>query len=148
MLQETQRYGYDRAYTVAGSKLVLAGNADGCTRTELESAIGPNTAAVAYLIRAGNEAAVSLEDTVEIAHSHGIPVIADAAAQIYPLDYLRRNAQSADLVCFGGKYMGAPHSAGFLCGRKDMVQAAAAHGFIGPRPLGRGMKMGTDRVHW
>ena len=146
VLQENQRYGYDRAYTVAGSKLVLAGNADGCTREELERAIGPNTAAVAYLIRAENDSAVSLEDTVEMAHSHGIPVIADAAAQIYPLDYLRTNAQSADLVCFGGKYMGAPHSAGFLCGRREMVQAAAAHGFIGPRPLGRGMKMDRQEI--
>ena len=141
-----QRYSYDRAYTVAGGKLVLAGNADGCTRDELEGAIGPHTAAVAYLVRPDDDSAVSLKDTVEIARSHGIPVIADGAAQIYPLDYFRANAQSADLVCFGGKYMGAPHSTGFLCGRKELVQAASAHGFIGPRPLGRGMKIDRQEI--
>ena len=148
VLQENQRYGYDRAYTAAGSKLVLAGNEAGCTLMELESAIGPNTAAVAYLIRSqDNEVSeVSLGDTVRTAHAHGVPVIADAAAQIYPLDFLRRNAQSADLVCFGGKYMGAPQSSGFLCGKKDMVRAAAAHGFIAPRTLGRGMKLDRQEI--
>ena len=147
VLQEKQRYGYDRAYTIAGSKLVLAGDEEGCTREELESAIGDNTAAVAYLVRPENDSSVvSLEDAVEIAHSHGTLAIADAAAQIYPLDYFRRNAQSADLVCFGGKYMGAPHSTGFLCGTKDLVDAAVAHGFIGPRPVGRGMKIDRQEI--
>ncbi len=42
--------------------------------------------------------------------------------------------------------MGAPHSTGFLCGKKAMVQAAAAHGFIGPRPLGRGMKLDRQEI--
>ena len=148
VLQEKQRYGYDRAYTVPGSKLVLAGNEEGCTKEELEAAIGPNTAAIAYLVNAddNDSSVVSLEDAVEIAHANGVLAIADAAAQIYPLDYLRRNAQSADLVCFGGKYMGAPQSAGFLCGRKELVKAAVAHGFIGPRPLGRGMKIDRQEI--
>ena len=147
VLQENQRYGYDRAYTVPGSKLVLAGNEERCTADDLESAIGPDTAAVAYLINQNNDSSmVSLDDTVKIAHDAGVPVIADGAAQIYPLDYLRRNAQSADLVCFGGKYMGAPHSTGFLCGKKDLVKAAVAHGFIGPTPLGRGMKIDRQEI--
>jgi L-seryl-tRNA(Ser) seleniumtransferase len=147
VLQQCQRYGYDRAYTVPGSKLVLAGDDNGCTLNELEAAIGPNTAAVAYLVQVDQRASsVSLEDAVDLAHSHGLPAIADAAAQIYPLDYLRRNAQSADLVCFGGKYMGAPHSTGLACGKKDMIEAVTAHGFIGPRPLGRGMKMDRQEI--
>ena len=102
---------------------------------------GPDTAAVAFLVTSElDDSIVSLEDTVDIAHARGVPVIVDAAAQIYPLDRLRRNAQSADLVCFGGKYLGAPQSMGFVCGKKDMIEAVTAHGFIGPRPLGRGMK--------
>jgi len=147
VLQEKQRYGYDRAYTIAGSSLVLAGNEDGCTADELDAAIGPDTAAVAYLVRPANDGTVvSLDDAVEIAHRRGVPLIADAAAQIYPLDYLRRNAQSADLVCFGGKYMGAPQSTGFLCGKEELVQAAISHGYIGPRPLGRGMKVDRQEI--
>ena len=147
VLQQKQRYGYDRAYTVPGSKLVLVGDDEGATAEQLESALGPDTAAVAFLIRADeDDSVVSLEDTVDIAHARGVPVIADGAAQVYPLDYFRRNAQSADLVCFGGKYMGAPHSTGFVCGSKDMIEAVTAHGFIGPRPFGRGMKVDRQEI--
>ena len=147
VLQQKQRYGYDRAYTIPGSKLVLVGDEEGSTSEQLEKAIGPDTAAVAFLIRADeDDSVVSLEDTVDIAHARGVPVIADGAAQIYPLDYFRRNAQSADLVCFGGKYMGAPQSTGFVCGSKDMIEAVTAHGFIGARPLGRGMKVDRQEI--
>ena len=147
VLQQCQRYGYDRAYTVPGSKLVLAGDDDGCTLDELDAAIGPNTAAIAYLVQSDPKgSAVSLEDAVDLARSRSVFSIVDAAAQIYPIDYLRRNAQSGDLVCFGGKYMGAPQSTGFACGRKDLIDAVTAHGFIGPRPLGRGMKMDRQEI--
>ena len=146
LLQKKQRYGYDRAYTVPGSKLLFVGDEDGATSEQLSRAIGPNTAAVAYLVQADQGNAIPLEEVVEIAHAHNVLVIADAAAQIYPLDYFRWNAQSADLVCFGGKYFNAPHSAGFACGRKDLIEAVTAHGFIGPRPIGRGMKLDRQEI--
>ena len=152
VIQKAQRYSYDRSYTVPGAKLVEAGDEDGCTRNQLEEAIGANTAAVAYFIRADEPGAVvTLEEAVDIAHAAGVPLIADAAAQIYPLDYFLRNAQSADLVCFGAKYMGAPQSSGFLCGRKDLVDAAAEQGFIafqenGGLSFGRPMKLDKQEV--
>ena len=152
VIQKAQRYSYDRSYTVPGAKLVEAGDEDGCTRNQLEEAIGANTAAVAYFIRADEPGAVvTLEEAVDIAHAAGVPLIADAAAQIYPLDYLLRNAQSADLVCFGAKYMGAPQSSGFLCGRKDLVEAASEQGFIafqenGGLSFGRPMKLDKGEV--
>ena len=88
---------------------------------------------------------------MELAHSHGVPVIADAAAQNYPIAYFQANARSADLVCFGAKYLGAPHSTGFLCGRKDLVKAAVSHGFIafqhdGGHAFGRGLKVDRQEV--
>ncbi len=146
ILQKKQRYGYDRAYTVPGSKLVIVGDEDGCTPEQLENAIGPNTAAIAYLIQPDQGNAVPLEEAVEIAHRHNVLAIADGAAQIHPLDYFRRNAQSADLVCFGGKYFNAPHSTGFVCGKKDLITEVTAHGFIGPRPIGRGMKVDRQEI--
>ena len=146
LLQKKQQYGYDRAYTVPGSKLRYVGDSDGATVEQLSQSIGPNTAAIAYLVQPDQGNAISLEKVVEIAHAHNVPVIADAAAQIYPLDYFRRNAQSADLVCFGGKYFNAPHSVGFACGRKDLIEAVTAHGFIGPRPIGRGMKVDRQEI--
>jgi L-seryl-tRNA(Ser) seleniumtransferase len=147
ILSQLHRYSYDRAYTIAGSKLVMAGDENGTSPQQLEDAIGPDTAAVAFLIKSDpDESVLTIEETVEIAHSRGVPVIGDAAAQIYPLDTLRKNAQSADLVCFGGKYMGAPHSTGFVCGKRDMIDAVTAHGFIGPTPFGRGMKVDRQGI--
>ncbi len=152
VIQKAQRYIYDRSFTVPGARLVEAGDEDGCSPDQLEEAIGDNTAAVAYLIRADElDGVLALEQTVDIAHDAGVPVIADAAAQIYPLDYFWRNAQSADLACFGAKYMGAPQSSGFLCGRKELVEAASDQGFIafqenGGRSFGRPMKMDKQEV--
>ncbi len=114
ILQRTQRYGFDRAFTVPGGKVNYVGDDNGTTKEQMEQPIGPNTVAVAYLVYPDQGKAMPLEQVVEIAHAHDVLVIADAAAQIYPLDYFRRNAQSADLVCFGGKYFNAPHSAGFV----------------------------------
>ena len=152
VIQKAQRYSYDRSFTVPGATLVEAGDEDGCSREQLEATIGDNTAAVAYLVRPGDpDSVLTLEETVEIAHDAGVPVIADAAAQIYPLDYFRRNAQAADLACFGAKYMGAPQSSGFLCGKKDLVDAASDQGFIafqenGGRSFGRPMKLDKQEV--
>ena len=152
VFQKRQRYSYDRSYTVPGGVIIEAGDDEGCSVDQLGAAIGPDTAAVAYLIQPEpDDAVVSLEDAVELAHSRGVPLIADAAAQVYPLDFFRRNAQSSDLVCFGAKYIGAPHSAGFLCGRKELVGAAVDHGFIGfqtggGRAFGRPMKVDRQEV--
>lgn len=147
LIQKKQRYGYDRSYTVPGSSLIEVGDDNGTTPEQLEEAIGPETAAVAFLIGPNPDPdLVPIEQVVEIAHKHDVSVIGDAAAQIYPLDFLRNNAQSADLVCFGGKYMHAPHSTGFLCGKKELVDAAHEHGLAGPRPLGRGMKIDRQEI--
>ena len=152
LLQKKQHYTYDRAYSACGGELVLVGDDDGCTLDELEQAIGPDTAAIAYLVKPEpDDSVVSLEDAVALAHSHGLPAIADAAAQNYPLDYFLRNAQSADLACFGAKYLGAPHSTGFVCGTKEMVDGAVAHGFIafqhdGGNAIGRGFKVDRQEV--
>ena len=152
LLQKKQHYSYDRAYSACGGELVLVGTEDGCTFEDLEQAIGPETAAIAYQVRPDQDASsVSLHDAVSLAHAHSIPVIADAAAQNYPIDYFLTNAQSSDLVCFGAKYLGAPHSTGFLCGTKEMVDAAVAHGFIafqhdGGNAIGRGFKVDRQEV--
>ena len=132
LIQKKHRYGYDRCYSVTGGKLVEVGDENGCTSEQLEAAIGPSTAAVAYFIQPDwDSSVVSLETAIRIAHDHDVPVIGDGASQIYPLDYFRRNAQAPDLACFGAKYFGAPHSTGFVCGKKDLVDAVSAQGFIG-----------------
>jgi L-seryl-tRNA(Ser) seleniumtransferase len=68
-----------------------------------------------------------LAEVVKIAHSRGVPVLVDAAAQLPPADNLRRFvALGADLVAFsGGKAIGGPQVSGFLAGRRDLIAAVA-----------------------
>ena len=152
LIQKKQRYGFDRCFTLAGGKLVEVGDESGCSPEQLAEAIGPKTAAIAYFLQPGSDSSVvSLEETVKVAHSRDVPVIADAASQIYPLEYFRNSAQGADLVCFGAKYFGAPHSSGIVCGKKDLVDAVVAQGFIayqneGRRAWGRPMKLDRQEI--
>lgn len=152
IIQKKQRYSFDRCFTLTGAKLVEAGDANGCTAEQLEEAMGPKTAAIAYYMQPDwDSSVVSLKDAAEIGHSHGVPVIADAASQIYPLDYFRDVAQTADLACFGAKYFGSGHSTGMVCGRKERVDAVSAQGFIsyhynGSRSVGRPMKLERQEI--
>ena len=152
VIQKRNSYMFDRCYTLTGASLVDAGDDDGTTQDDLDAAIGPNTAAVAYYIQPPiDDAIVSLEDTVALARSRGVTALADACSQIYPLDYFRRCAQSADLVTFGAKYMGAPHSAGFVCGKRDLIDAVSAQSFVtyhydGGKAVGRAMKIDRHEI--
>ena len=154
LLQKKQRYSYDRAFTSTGGKLIYVGDENSCSKKELENSIEPNTVALAYLVQSPPDPTIlSLEDTVAIGRANGLPVIADAAAQIYPIEYFLKIAQTADLVCFAGKFFGAPNSTGFVCGRKSLVDAVADQGFIafqtqpdGQRAIGRPMKMDRQSI--
>ena len=149
VIQKTQRYKYDRVVRLTGARFVEAGDASGTTPDELADAIGPSTAALLYstVEQPGNF--VQIEDAITIAHESGVPVIVDAAFQIYPLDGLTRyTAAGADLVAYGAKYFGAPNSSGILCGRTDRVGAARMHSFASfekRQILGVGRPLKIDR---
>ena len=152
VIQGTQRYKYEHAPTVSGAKLVEAGDANGVTPAQLEGAIGPNTATVLFVghLDAG-DGIVPLDEVIEISHRHGVPVMVDAAQQIYPLERMRMwTKMRADLVCFGAKYFGSPHSSGILCGRGDLVASAVRQGFIGfetgASSIGRPFKLDRGEV--
>ena len=152
LIQKATRYRYDRSVTVPGGKLVEVGDEDSCTAQQLRDAIGPQTAGLLYFA-AGERFpnTVSLPDAVEIAHAAGIPVLVDAAAEIYPLERMRRVATSgADLVCFGGKYLGSGNSTGILCGSGKFVSSARLNGFTGfetgNNSVGRGYKVDRQEV--
>ena len=152
LIQTKHRNSYDREFPVPGGVLVEVGDTDGCTVDVLDEAIGPNTAAVAYLARRDADSSIiPLADVVKTAHTHGVPVIVDAATHIYPVDYFRGLAQSADLVCFSGKYFNAPPAVGIALGKKELMDAVADHGYIGfynpdGRSFGRGFKIGRHDV--
>jgi L-seryl-tRNA(Ser) seleniumtransferase len=92
---------------------------------EIGAAIDEKTAAVCYVAYA--HSLPLLPEVVEVAHAAGVPVIVDAAGQLPPAGNLQRFvADGADLVAFsGGKAIGGPQSSGILCGRRDLIAAAA-----------------------
>ncbi len=128
-----QRNGYDHAVRAAGARLVEVGfhevvaNA-GVRRTEAweyEAAFGPSTAGVLYVHAPGSRP--SLAEVVAVAQRRGLPVLVDAAAELPPRSNLRDIlATGADLVTFsGGKAIRGPQASGILCGRRELVGAAA-----------------------
>jgi L-seryl-tRNA(Ser) seleniumtransferase len=116
---------------VPGARLVRVGSKDGTSDRELESAINARTAAVLFPAHLNRQPrTLSLEHTSAIARQHGIPVIVDAAYQNYPTSLMSTFTRAgADLVCFSAKYFGGPNAAGFIAGRRDLIDAVAGLDF-------------------
>ena len=151
LIQTRQRYWYDRCLELAGARLVMFGSEERTTAEDLESAIGPNTAAVHYYAveQEYDPNALSLEQTIEIAHAHDVLVTVDAAGQIYPLEnfgkYIR---MGADFQCIAAKYMGSPQSTGLALGSEDMIRKIGLQAFAsyeGRRVRGVGRPQKVDR---
>ena len=133
LMCRTHRTGYDHAIRAAGARIREVGFNDRATGAgvrdvevwELQAAITPRTAAIAYAATPGSQP--SLAEVTAVARRHGLPVLVDAAAQLPPVENLRRFiAAGADLVAFsGGKAIRGPQGTGILCGRRDLVAAAA-----------------------
>jgi D-glucosaminate-6-phosphate ammonia-lyase len=127
------RNGYDHAARASGARLVEVGfnelpSGAGVRRVEAweyEAAFGPRTAGVLYVMSPG--AQPPLADVVRRAHAHHLPVLVDAAGELPPRANLKEIAAlGADLVTFsGGKAIRGPQATGILCGRRDLVAAAA-----------------------
>jgi L-seryl-tRNA(Ser) seleniumtransferase len=154
LIQVRQHYWYDRCLELAGAKLVEFGTPDGTTRDDLARAIGPRTAAVHYLAKSDSRdpAALSLEETIEIANEAGVPVMVDGAGQVYPLDELGEAVRKgAVFQAIAAKYMGAPHSSGIALGTSEMVRNIALQSFAGyethvVRGVGRPHKVDRQEI--
>ena len=131
VVQRAHLTAYTHALRLAGARLVEVGYlgfpGQGTTWPwQIEAAIGPRTAALAFSVGAA-PGVVPLEEVVAIARRHGLPVIVDAAAALPPPENLRRFiAAGADLVAFsGGKAIGGPQASGILVGRADLIESVA-----------------------
>ncbi len=64
-----------------------------------------------------------------------MPIIVDAAGQVYPTDGLSKYVKmGADLVAYGAKYFGAVNSSGILTGRKDRIETIKKLDGLAPFP--------------
>jgi uncharacterized pyridoxal phosphate-dependent enzyme len=125
VIQKRHRNMYDHAFRMVGVKLIEVE-----TAAEMRNAIGPSTAAVAFVQSHHTlNSTVSLEQTVAIAHEKGVPVILDAAAELPPKENLTKFVKmGVDLVAFsGGKNLRGPQCSGILMGRSDLVKKAYAN---------------------
>ena len=135
LIQGPVRWLYERTVTQSGARLVRAGSRRRCTADDIEAAITDRTAAIIHVARPRPEREtdelIDLGQLLEIGKRRGIPVVVDAAGPVFPLDTtLRWQAQHGDLVCFGSKYINGPNSAGYVCGRADLIDAVRAQDFV------------------
>lgn len=148
IIHRSHRFPYDQCYRAMGAQFVEIGDGRRCYPWQLEAAFSDRTAAVAYLFSPFvSRRALPFPQVCEIAHARGVPVIVDAASFIPPRANLRRfTAEGADMVVYsGGKAIRGPQGTGVLCGRADLIAAAAAN--ASPNQfIGRGMKVAKEEI--
>jgi L-seryl-tRNA(Ser) seleniumtransferase len=148
IIHTAHRNGYDHSFRAAGITFVEIGYANRTEPWELESAIGPNTAAVAYVIAPWLISGfLPLDVTCQIAHRHGVPVIVDSSAMLPPAENLHRWIDmGADLVAFsGGKGILGPQASGILAGKRELIDSARMQ--MSPNhALGRTCKVGKEEA--
>ena len=134
LIKKKHRYWYDRCLEASGAQLITFGSEHKTTEKDLEEAIGPQTAGVHFTMYEQNpdNDALSLEKTIEIAHSYNLPVLVDAAGQIYPLENFGKYVKmGADFQCIAAKYLGASQSSGLALGTEEMIRKISKQSFVG-----------------
>jgi L-seryl-tRNA(Ser) seleniumtransferase len=140
--QKAHRYEYDHAIRNCGAKFVEV-----VTLAEYEAAFTDKTVMTNFF-NAAEEGQIGREDWIRVAHSHGVPCLNDAAADVPPISNLWNYTKMGfDLVAFsGGKGMRGPQNAGLLLGRKDLIDAAAHNNSPNSDTVGRGMKVSKEQI--
>lgn len=149
LIHKSQRFGYDHAIRMVGVNLVEFGVGSGAQLWELEAAYTERTIAVVFLAGQVNERrALPIEQVIESAHRHHVPVIVDAAAQLPPPENLWRFTRDlgADIAIFsGGKGLCGPQPTGLILGKKTIIEGI----FVNASPnanIGRPMKVGKEEL--
>jgi D-glucosaminate-6-phosphate ammonia-lyase len=139
--QKSHHTGYDHQITNCGVKLVEVE-----TRQELERAINERTALMLFYNLLEPDGKIKKEEWVEVARSHQIPTLIDAAADVPPLEALSRyNKLGFDMVAFsGGKALGGPSNTGLLLGKRELVEAAKLNTSPHCGTIGRMLKVSKE----
>ena len=142
---------YDRSLEGAGGKIVLAGQAGSTTPSDIEGCITEQTAGI-FFYAPGGSGGISFDQVLAIAKRHDVPLIVDAAEQVYPLENFSKYVRAgADFATYSGKFFGAGSMAGILTGTAEGVSAARKNSYLafeGPNALafGRHMKVGRSEI--
>ncbi|EMA7645972.1 DgaE family pyridoxal phosphate-dependent ammonia lyase [Yersinia enterocolitica] len=129
------------AIRLGGGKIIEVGQSNLSYRWQLEKAIGPDTAALLYVKshHCVQKGMVVLNDFVEVARNHHLPLIVDAAAEEDLCAYI---AAGASMVVYSGaKALDAPTS-GFITGQRLWI----AHCKAQHNGIARAMKIGKENM--
>ncbi len=149
IVQRLQRNVWLRHLHQAGAELIEVGSEVDCTPKDIEDAITENSVAIAHWITMNTAGrGVSLEKVIEIARRHRIYTILDAAAELPPVENLRKFIDmGADLVVFsGGKAIEGPNDTGIICGRKELIEACRMQSFPHEGFIGRPFKVSKEQI--
>lgn len=148
IIQKSHRNGYDHAVRQIGVKVIEVGTETETTREDFEKAINANTAGIFWFQGAmTGHGDLPLEQVIEIAKRHNVPVIVDAAAQVPPVSNLWKYTEmGADLAIFsGGKDLHGPQASGLVVGRQDLIDCMRVNGSPN-HSIGRPMKVGKEEM--
>ncbi|CAM3625919.1 DgaE family pyridoxal phosphate-dependent ammonia lyase [Erysipelothrix urinaevulpis] len=126
---------------MGGGKIVEAGYANECSIDDYAQMINKNTAAILYVVshHAVQKSMASVNDVIELAHHHQIPIIIDAAAEGNLKMYAHKGADA--VIYSGTKAIEGPTS-GLIVGKKDFIEFIRLQGL----GIGRVMKVGKEAL--
>ncbi|MFM4968680.1 DgaE family pyridoxal phosphate-dependent ammonia lyase [Aeromonas veronii] len=126
---------------LGGGKVVEAGYANECSPAQLAAAVNANTAAILYIKshHCVQKSILSMAEAAEVAKTHGLPLIVDAAAEE---DLRLYYNQGADLVIYSGAKAIEGPTSGLVLGKRQYVEwvKQQANG------IGRAMKVGKEGI--
>ncbi len=141
IVQKAHRYEYDHAMRNCGVKVVEVETVE-----QYQNAFTGKTVMTNFFN--AEDAPISREEWIRVAHQHGVPCFNDAAADVPPISNLWNYTQMGfDLVAFsGGKGMRGPQCTGLLLGRKDLIDAARLNNSPNSNAVGRGLKVAKEDI--
>ena len=141
IVQKAHRYEYDHAMRNCGVKVVEVETVE-----QYQNAFSEKTVMTNFFN--AEDAPISREEWIRVAHQHGVPCFNDAAADVPPISNLWNYTQMGfDLVAFsGGKGMRGPQCTGLLLGRKDLIDAARLNNSPNSNAVGRGLKVAKEDI--
>ncbi|WP_084157459.1 DgaE family pyridoxal phosphate-dependent ammonia lyase [Oceanobacillus manasiensis] len=131
----------DQMIRMGGGKVIEVGSVNKVEREHIEQAITDKTAALIFVKshHAVQKGMQTVENMVRVAQKHQIPLIVDGAAES---DFRKYITMGADIVVYsGGKALEGPTS-GFICGKKNLMEACREQ----YKGIGRAMKVGKESI--